>query len=144
MTAEQIAEYNPQRFEFWQLDALLKIDKEEKLIVGARRVKDDEFWVRGHLPDRPLFPGAMMIETMAQMASLQCHLQFDYPDGIFLGFGGVDECRFRDSVEPPCDLWVAGRIISGTATRPVIKWGGQILRENGKIVCEAIIFGVRV
>ncbi|HEX9794267.1 MAG TPA: beta-hydroxyacyl-ACP dehydratase, partial [Planctomycetota bacterium] len=68
--------WNPQRFEFSQLTSVLHWDRAAKLMVGHRRVRADEFWVRGHIPDRPLFPGVLMIEALAQLASLHCHLQY--------------------------------------------------------------------
>ena len=67
--AEECMRRNPQRFEFLQLTSILHMDLENNLIVGHRHIGDDEFWMRGHLPGRPLFPGVLMIECMAQMAS---------------------------------------------------------------------------
>jgi hypothetical protein len=51
---EQIRECNRQRYEMEHLDAIVHLDTEEGVIVGYKDVKDDEFWVRGHIPGRPL------------------------------------------------------------------------------------------
>jgi len=55
---EEIRKVNPHRHEFEQLTAILLFRPEEKLIVGLRELRHDEFWVRGHIPGRPLFPGS--------------------------------------------------------------------------------------
>jgi 3-hydroxyacyl-[acyl-carrier-protein] dehydratase len=142
MTQEEVMRRNPQRHEFLQVESILHCSLEQNLIVGHRRVRSDEFWVRGHLPGRPLLPGLMMCETLAQVASIHAHLELKLPEHVFMGFGALDKVRFRVAVAPPCDLWVAGRILKASATRPYFSWSGQILREDGTIVTEGEIVGV--
>src|SRR5262245_44848244 len=66
---EQIRAVNKQRFELEQLTAIVLLDQENRLVAGYRDVRPDEFWVRGHFPDFPLFPGVLMCEAAAQMCS---------------------------------------------------------------------------
>jgi 3-hydroxyacyl-[acyl-carrier-protein] dehydratase len=142
MTQAEVMRRNPQRHEFLQVEAILHCDLQENLIVAHRRVRADEFWIRGHLPGRPLLPGVMMCETLAQVASIHAHLELKLQEKVFMGFGALDKVRFREAVAPPCDLWVAGRILKASASRPYFCWGGQLLREDGSIVAEAEIVGV--
>jgi len=58
-----IYKVNPHRFEFQQLDGIYMCDVQSNRIVGYRDVRANEFWVRGHIPGRPIFPGVLMIET---------------------------------------------------------------------------------
>src|SRR6185369_11145757 len=90
---------NPQRFEMIQLDAVVYLNKDEKVIVGYKDVRYDEWWVRGHMPGYPLLPGVLMCEASAQLCSYFAMTQCEF-DGDFLGFGGMDEVRFRMSVRP--------------------------------------------
>lgn len=143
LTAEDCARYNPQRGEFAQVTAILHLDTENNLIVAHRAVRSDEFWVPGHIPQRALFPGVLMIESMAQVAGLHACIQLRYPPNTFIGFGGVERFRFRGQVEPPCDLWIAGRITRGTPEHSIVAWSGQMMRQDGTIVCEGAILGVR-
>jgi 3-hydroxyacyl-[acyl-carrier-protein] dehydratase len=96
---EAIRQVNPQRFEMEQLTGILFLDPSEHLIIGYKDVRDDEFWVRGHMPDYPLMPGVLMCEAAAQLASFYCHTIKLVDDG-FIGFGGMEDVRFRGKVKP--------------------------------------------
>ncbi|MSU79727.1 MAG: beta-hydroxyacyl-ACP dehydratase [Gemmataceae bacterium] len=96
---EAIRKVNPQRFEMEQLDAVVLIDTPNKIIVGYKDVRYDEFWVRGHLPGFPLLPGVLMCEASAQLCSYHSMTQHQLA-GDFLGFGGMENVRFRSPVKP--------------------------------------------
>src|SRR6056297_2048219 len=66
---EEIRKCNPQRFEMEQLDAITYFDPDKGLIAGYKDVGEEEFWVRGHIPGRPLLPGVLMCEAAAQLCS---------------------------------------------------------------------------
>ncbi len=96
---EGIRQGNPQRFEMEQLTAIVAIDPERQLIIGYKDVEPSEFWVRGHVPGYPLMPGVMICEAAAQLSSYYCHVINLVKDG-FLGFGGMEDVRFRGPVRP--------------------------------------------
>jgi 3-hydroxyacyl-[acyl-carrier-protein] dehydratase len=96
---EAIRRVNPQRFEMEQLHAIIHIDTEQNLVVGYKDVCADEFWVPGHMPGYPLFPGVLMCEAAAQLCSYYT-VQAGLMRGDFLGFGGMDNVRFRGPVRP--------------------------------------------
>jgi 3-hydroxyacyl-[acyl-carrier-protein] dehydratase len=105
---EAIRRVNPQRFEMEQLTAIVLIDPEQLLIAGYKDVRHDEFWVRGHLPGYPLMPGVLMCEAAAQICSYymisQRLVQTD-----FVGFGGLENTRFRAPVHPGDRLVLIGK-----------------------------------
>ena len=90
---------NPQRFEMFQLDAIVHVDSANGIVVGYKDVRFDEFWVRGHMPGYPLLPGVLMCEASAQLASYYVMTQHSF-EGHFLGFGGMENVRFRSPVRP--------------------------------------------
>jgi len=143
MDAGECARYNPQRHEFVQLTAVLHWDREQRLMVGHRAVRADEFWVRGHIPGRPLLPGVLMIETMAQLASVLCRCQFGLDD-YFFGFYGVDRIRFRRPVPPPADLWVVSRVVRGGPDQALMRCEGQILDAGGQVVADGVVLGINM
>src|SRR5579884_203884 len=96
---EGIRRINPQRFEMEQLTAIVRIDREDHVIVGYKDVRGDEFWVRGHMPDYPLLPGVLMCEAAAQLCGYYCKTA-GLLVGDFIGFGGLENVRFRAPVRP--------------------------------------------
>ena len=97
---EAIRAVNPQRFEMQQLDAVVLLDTVNKIIVGYKDVRYDEFWVRGHMPGYPLLPGVLMCEASAQLCSYYSMARKELISGDFIGFGGMENVRFRAPVRP--------------------------------------------
>ncbi len=96
-TLEEIREINPQRFEMEQLSGILSVDHVEHGIIGYKDITPNEFWVRGHMPNFPLMPGVVLCECAAQLAGFYAR-KFKLLGGDFLGFGGMNEVRFRGPV----------------------------------------------
>lgn len=142
LTGEQCQKFNPQRDEFMQLTSILHLDIENNIIVGHRRLVPGEFWERGHLPGRPLFPGVLMIECLAQIGSIQAHHELELGEDRFLGFGAADNVRFMNPAEPGDDLWVAGYITKSNKRRAFFRWNGRMIKANGDPVCTATITGL--
>lgn len=108
---EAIRRVNPQRFEMEHLTAIVHVDPEQNLIVGYKDVRADEFWVRGHLPGYPLFPGVLMCEAAAQLCSYYIMTQTKLVDpGGFIGFGGMENARFRSRVFPGDRLVMVAKV----------------------------------
>jgi 3-hydroxyacyl-[acyl-carrier-protein] dehydratase len=96
---EAILRVNPQRFEMAQLTTIVLIDKDQHLVAGYKDVRDDEFWVRGHMPGYPLLPGVLMCEAAAQLCGYYTVIA-GLQQGDFIGFGGMENVRFRGTVKP--------------------------------------------
>lgn len=138
VTREQIYQVNPHRFEFQQLDGIFFIDDEVEMIAGYRDVRDDEFWVRGHIPGRPVLPGVLMMESAAQLIGYWVMTHVDH-DG-FLGFGGVDEVKFRGQVVPGDRLILLGSMLEKRGKRRFV--GRTQGFVDGKMMYEGLITGM--
>jgi 3-hydroxyacyl-[acyl-carrier-protein] dehydratase len=103
-----IRQTNPQRFEMEQLTAIVYEDPANHLIAGYKDVHKDEFWVRGHMPDYPLMPGVLMCEAAAQLCSYYT-TRHGLLEGDFIGFGGLENVRFRGVVRPGDRLVLIGK-----------------------------------
>ena len=95
----EIRKYNPQRFEMEQLTAIVYEDPERVACVGYKDITHDEFWVRGHMPGMPLMPGVVMLEAVAQVCCYTSH-KYKLLGESMVGFGGLEEVRFREAVVP--------------------------------------------
>lgn len=107
---EAIRALNPQRFEMEHLDAIVLMDTTNHIIAGYKDVRDDEFWVRGHMPDYPLLPGVLMCEAAAQLCGYYMTLH-KFLEGDFVGFGGLENVRFRAPVYPGQRLVLIGKAV---------------------------------
>ena len=96
---EEIRRFNRQRFEMEQLTAVSYADSERRICAGYKDVTHDDFWVRGHMPSYPLMPGVIMCEAAAQLSSYFAQRE-DLLGCEVIGFGGMDEVRFRGTVVP--------------------------------------------
>ncbi len=139
MPIEEVRRYNPHRFEMEQLSGILYVDVEAGEIVAFKDVGDDEFWVRGHIPGRPLLPGVLMVEAAAQMCSVFFKLQ--QRDERFLGFGGVDGVKFRGQVVPGDRLILVGKVVDIRPRRAIFDTQGLV---DGRLVVEARITGMPI
>lgn len=95
---EAIRELNPQRGDMEHLNAIIHHAPEAEGIIGFKDVRDNEFWVPGHIPGRPLLPGVIMLEAAAQLASFYTKKYVGWTG--FVGFGGVENTKFRAQVVP--------------------------------------------
>lgn len=136
---EAISRVNPQRYEMQQLDGILWYDPDRSLILGYKDVTDNEFWVRGHIPGRPLMPGVIMIESAAQLLSFFVKQVLNIEG--FVGFGGIESAKFRAVVTPGCRLYLLGQIIEKRTRKYTCATQGLV---DGTIVFEAIISGIKM
>ncbi len=134
---EKIRAHNPQRYEMEHLDGILHLDIEEGVVVGFKDVADDEFWVEGHIPGRPLLPGVIMCEAAAQLSSYIYQEQISMDK--FLGFGGMQDVKFRRPVKPGQRLILVARARDVRTRRAMYATQAFV---NGKMVFEAVIVGM--
>jgi 3-hydroxyacyl-[acyl-carrier-protein] dehydratase len=135
---EAIRKVNPQRFELEQLDAVVYVDSREKVIVGYKDVRGDEFWVRGHMPDYPLLPGVLMCEASAQLCAYYSATQ-KIVEAEFLGFAGMENVRFRSQVRPGDRLVLVGKGLKFHRRQIVFNVQGFV---GGTMVFHADIIGM--
>jgi 3-hydroxyacyl-[acyl-carrier-protein] dehydratase len=135
---EAIGRVNPQRYEMEHLTAIVHLDREQNIIAGYKDVRDDEFWVRGHMPDYPLLPGVLMCEAAAQLCSYYTTTH-GLLKGDFIAFGGMEEVRFRGVVRPGDRLVLIGKAIRLHRRQTIFDVQGFV---GSTMVFHATIIGV--
>ena len=138
---EQIRKYNPQRYEMEQLTAIVLEDTDRQICVGYKDISRDEFWIRGHMPGMPLMPGVIMCEAAAQISSYYVQ-KYDLLQAKMVGFGGLEDVRFREIVVPGDRLVIAIELLKARPRR-MIKCRFQGFVRN-EIVVDGIIKGVPI
>jgi 3-hydroxyacyl-[acyl-carrier-protein] dehydratase len=138
---EAIRKINPQRFEMEQLTAVVHIDESDFTCVGYKDITAEDFWVRGHMPGMPLMPGVMMLEAVAQLCSFVT-LRHDLLGSSMVGFGGLEEVRFRDPVVPGDRLFVLCRLEKVRRGRMIVCRFQGVVQD--RIVVEGVLKGVPI
>jgi 3-hydroxyacyl-[acyl-carrier-protein] dehydratase len=102
MDIHQILKKLPHRYPFLLVDRVLEIDKTQQRIRALKNVTVNEPFFTGHFPRRPVMPGVLMLEAMAQAAALLSFamLDIELDDDTVYYFAGIDAARFKRPVEP--------------------------------------------
>ncbi len=114
----------PHRAPFLLLDEVVEMVPGER-VAATYRVPEDGWWFAGHFPERPVMPGVLIVEAMAQTGAVAV-LAEDENRGRIAFFAGIDDCRFKRVVSPGetlslvCEIdQVRGPIGRGKATAHV-------------------------
>ena len=135
MDIHEILKQLPHRYPFLMVDRVLSMEK-GKSIQALKNVSINEPFFNGHFPHRPVMPGVLMLEAMAQAAAL---LTFDAmgarpDDKTVYYFAGIDAARFKRPVEPGDQLIMDVELLRMKAG--IFKFKG-VTRVDGNIACEA-------
>lgn len=130
LTLEEIQKLLPHRYPFALVDRILEYVP-GKRAVGLKNVTFNEPHFQGHFPGRPMMPGVMIVEAMAQVGGVVLTQLPDLEGGLFV-FAGIDKVRFRRPVVPGDQLVMTTELIS-------IK-----RRRFGKMQARAVVDGQRV
>ena len=88
----------PHREPFLLIDEVLELEPGER-VVALKHVREDEWYLRGHFPGRPVMPGVLIVEAMAQTGAVAV-LSEEENRGRLALFAGIDDTRFKRIVEP--------------------------------------------
>lgn len=125
----------PHRYPFLLVDAIEEMEP-KKRIVGIKNVTINEYFFQGHFPGKPVMPGVLIIESIAQIGGLLLLLDVKDRDSKLLYMAGVDAARFRRPVIPGDQLRVEVNVL--TFRGPFCKVAG-FARVNGELAVEATV-----
>ncbi|MHA3978623.1 3-hydroxyacyl-ACP dehydratase FabZ [Halovulum sp. GXIMD14794] len=130
----QIKRLIPHRYPFLYIDRVINMVNSESA-VGIKNVTANEPFFPGHFPSKPVLPGVIIIEAMAQSATALVSWSTDLDDsGALVYFMGIDKARFRRIVEPGDQLELHVQVIRKGAK--VWKFGG-VARVGEEVAAEA-------
>ena len=132
LAIEDILGLLPHRYPFALVDRVIEHIPGEKA-VAIKNITINEPQFQGHFPERPLMPGVLIVESMAQVGGLIVTQMPDLPSGLFV-FAGIDNVKFRRPVVPGDQLIITCQLLSIKRKR-----FGKVKGEahvEGKLVCS--------
>ena len=132
LSSEEILGLLPHRFPFALIDRVIEHVPGQKA-VALKNVTINEPQFQGHFPGRPLMPGVLIVESMAQVGGIIVTKMPDLPKGLFV-FAGINNVKFRRPVVPGDQLIITCELLSIKRKR-----FGKVKGEahvDGKLVCS--------
>ena len=123
----------PHRYPFLLVDAVEEMER-WKHIVGIKNVTINEYFFQGHFPGKPIMPGVLIIESMAQTGGLLLLQEVKDREKKLLYFVAIDDARFRRPVRPGDQLRIEMKVLKRKGT--VAKMAGHAT-VDGIVVAEA-------
>ena len=134
MDVSEIREYLPHRYPFLLVDRVVELHLGES-IIGYKNVSVNEPFFDGHFPDKPVFPGVLLVEAMAQISGILGFktMQKKPADGSIYYFAGADKLRFKRPVVPGDQVMLYSEVVS--ERRGV--WKFEVRSEVDGEMCSA-------
>ena len=131
---ETIESIIPHRPPFLLVDEIVELDP-GKRVVGRREISADDWWFAGHFPGRPVMPGVLTVEAIAQAGAVAV-LAAEANRGKIPFFAGIDDCRFKRVVEPGDTLTLECEFVR--VRGPIAKGEGRAM-VDGELAAEAML-----
>ncbi|HYL46622.1 MAG TPA: 3-hydroxyacyl-ACP dehydratase FabZ [Candidatus Limnocylindrales bacterium] len=125
----------PHRYPFLLVDAIEEMER-WKRIVGIKNVTMTEYYFQGHFPEKPIMPGVLIIESMAQTGGLLLLQEVKDRDKKLLYFVAIDNARFRRPVVPGDQLRIEVTVIAWRGTFCKLQGRATV---NGELAAEATL-----
>ena len=134
---EDIKKYLPHREPFLFVDEVIEVI-ENKEIHATKYINEDEYFLNGHFPNNPIFPGVIIIEALGQASGILGFVSMNKTpeEGSIYVLAGVDKVRFRKRIRPGDNIDLFSKVVS--EKRGIWRFDCRAELDN-KLVCSATI-----
>jgi UDP-3-O-[3-hydroxymyristoyl] N-acetylglucosamine deacetylase/3-hydroxyacyl-[acyl-carrier-protein] dehydratase len=134
MDVDQIKQFLPHRYPFLLVDRITHLDTEKKEIIGYKNVTVNEPFFPGHFPQKPVMPGVLICEAMAQVGGMLLLQEVGELNGRLALFMGIKSAKFRKPVLPGDQLVMEVKMVN---KRFNTYWMQGVAMVDGNIAAES-------
>ncbi len=134
MDIDEIKKYLPHRYPFLLVDRITHLDLDEKTIIGYKNVSVNEPFFPGHFPQKPVMPGVLICEAMAQVGGMLLLQEVGELNGRLALFMGIKSAKFRKPVLPGDQLVMEVKMVN---KRFNTYWMHGVAMVNGVVAAES-------
>lgn len=145
LSRQDLERWNPHRGDMALVDWIVWHSDDYRRGVALKQVRREEFWVPGHFPGKPMFPGVLMIETGAQLGVFLYNARFPKPK--IAAFTRIEDASFRSAVEPGDNLLILSAEVRFSPRRFVSDIQGWVLDDDhrlSRLAFDARIHGMAI
>ncbi len=135
MDIHDILKILPHRFPFLLIDRVLELER-MKRIVALKNVTITEPFFQGHFPDKPIMPGVLIVEAIAQAGGLLLLTEVPNRDEMLMVFTGIEKARFRRPVVPGDQLRIEVEVRAWRMTAARLEGKAYV---DGKVAAESTV-----
>ena len=141
MGINEILKYLPHRYPFLLIDRVIDIKMGESLVAIKNITMNEQFFV-GHFPNRPVMPGVLILEAMAQAGGVLAYKSTNTTpeEGVLYYFAGIDKARFRRVVEPGDQLRLEVKVLRSKRDIWVLEGSAYV---GDELACSAEFMSAR-
>ncbi len=135
MDLAEIFKILPHRYPFLLIDRVIEIER-MKRIVALKNVTITEPFFQGHFPDKPIMPGVLIVEAIAQAGGLLLLTEVPNRDELLMVFTGIEKARFRRPVVPGDQLRIEVEVRAWRVTAARLEGKAYV---DGKVAAQATV-----
>ncbi|MBI1740721.1 MAG: 3-hydroxyacyl-ACP dehydratase FabZ [Acidobacteriales bacterium] len=125
----------PHRYPFLLIDRVLELER-KKRIVALKNVTFNEPFFQGHFPEKPIMPGVLIVEAIAQAGGLLLLTEVPNRDELLMVFTGIEKARFRRPVVPGDQVRIEVEVLAWRMTAARLQGKAYV---GDKVAAEAIV-----
>jgi 3-hydroxyacyl-[acyl-carrier-protein] dehydratase len=135
MEVGDICKILPHRYPFLLIDRVIELER-KKRIVAIKNVTFNEPYFQGHFPDKPIMPGVLIVEAIAQAGGALLMTEVPNRDELLMVFTGIERARFRRPVVPGDQLRIEVEVLAWRMTAARLQGKAYV---GDKVAAEAVV-----
>jgi len=135
MDIGEIFKILPHRYPFLLIDRVVELDRKQR-IVALKNVTVNEPFFQGHFPEKPIMPGVLIVEAIAQAGGALLLTEVPNRDEMLMVFTGIEKARFRRPVLPGDQLRIEVEVLAWRLTAARLQGKAYV---DGKVAAEAVV-----